>query len=461
MKKILMVVLACLAISLAYADELPNLPNPPQSDGLSQRDVSVFIDKYLLKDKAWKKVKDESGARALARKFREEHMVLQRHLDKLYVQRDFAGHTVYGKPAKLCASASWRLGDVEGQAIDAARADGGEIGLEQYPFYDDAQEVSRQIKDKDQWALSAIVSVEYDVAGLDFLGEQADDIYPDQTGSFTVMATDELRLYAMDGYTLDIESMNEDVFKVLTPTVETGKNGKAEVKLRGIKPGKAQMKVSVNYHSEYYKRDLREERLFDIHVGARTYEYMVDVTDDLKGRIQYTLSGRFSVWKDNGTKERKCSSSITTISWAPGLDSLVNVSRIEPRAGKNGIIEIVFGDFANPDMGARDVIGDVHSGVKEEAKDFLTIIQGGSVNPAPQYIPPMALTMPVEEGTFNYKLEANEKGELNLDEEPLFGVSPNMYVLTSSFGSIASKVKAGQTVFFTATATIREVSDEE
>lgn len=346
----------------------------------------------------------------------------------------------------------------EGMTLDGTGVEEAE-GIEVYPFYDDASYTSRLSKDDDQSVLSATVSVSYRPADLDFLGTQKGDILPDETGSFTVMATDLMHEYALDGYYLDVESLDSDILEVLSPTVVTGGDGKVDVKLKGINPGKAKLKVSVNYYSEYYKRELKAEQIFEVRIGARTFEYMVDVDDDLKGRIQYTLSGRFSVWQDGETGEWHCNSGTTNISWAPGLQTMESAARIVPGIGKNGVIEMVFGDFREG-MDVREVTGNIPVGVGEELNDAITFLMGGSVHKSSEYIPPMSLTMPVSEGTYNYKVEADENGDLNLDQEFEFGVSPNMYVLTSCAGAIYTKVQEGQTVFFTATATIREVDPE-
>lgn len=295
---------------------------------------------------------------------------------------------------------------------------------------------------------------------VDFLGEQTDDLPPDENGIFTVMATDKQQRFAMDGYELTLSSTDEEIFTVLTPTVMTGGNGKAAVKLHGVKPGKAQLKVSINYHSELYNMDLKAERLFDVRVGPRTYEYIIDVTDDLKARIEYTLSGQFSVWKNGETKEMECSSTVAFISWAPGLKRLPTTPHLDMSIGKSGIIQIVFVDATNPDIDPLEITGDMEAGTSELLSDIKTLAMGGSLKKSAEYEPPMGVAMPIQEGTFNFKITQGVGHEIQVSESRPFVVTPNIQKIISSFATMSEKADT-QSVFFQATATIREVDPEE
>lgn len=490
MRKTTLFIALCVACISAAAQGLPTLPNPPISDGVNLQDHDVFQKQYILKDKAWKqslhdftskKGMDETKMRVLAGNFKNDYLFSKRKFNEKYMTYDsFGGHRIYCEPAAALVDAMWDFNGQEGMTVDYEGLYES-LGMEDYKFFDVSRQTSsekksdfvvdntrkvkrhiRAITNEEQYLLTSLIDIDYRPADLDFLGEQTDPLAPRETGTYTVLCTDLMHSFAMDGYELTFESTNKNIFTVETPTVVTGGDGKAAVTLRGVRDGKAQLKVSVHYHSEPLEMSLDAEKLLDVQVGAETYEYMVDVSENLQGKIDYTVSGRFSVWRDKESVWQ-CSAETATISWAPGLDSLTNIAHLQT-GDINGCIEILFASNIGASFNVTDVLGDFEGAEKEAFRDLMTFIGGGSISAKTSYEPPMLLDLPIKEGTFNFSVECDAKGEFHLDDAldrpGVFLVAP-AFTKTMNTAMMASKVERGDLPYLRATATIRKVEEDE
>lgn len=480
-------ILAALALCFpAFADNLPNLPTPPVSDGVTVLDHNVFQQKYIMKDNAWKKSLDpkgggvmkESKMRAIGQRFKEEYLFGQRKFNEKYMVYDnFGGHTVYCEPAQALVDAMWDFGGQSGQTFDWTGVEES-LGVEEYKIHDVSRETSSEKKSdyskdskkenrhirakqsEEQYLLSTLISIDYRPADLDILGEQTQVINPDESGTYTAMVVDLLHKFAMPGYELSVESMNEDILKVLTDHVTTGEDGRAEISVRGEHPGKAKLKIGVHYHSDYLDMNLDAEGIFDVQVGADTYEYIVEVDDNIGFRYQYTVSGRFSVWMDPQTNEWQCSSNTAMYHWASGLDSLTTVCGMETRSPEGGIT-IIFGDFTNVDLTARELVGDAADMKTEDINTIYGMMAGG-VPMTPRRNQPFILVVPAEEGTFNFKITANSEGDFEMGEEGKFAITEKMNTRDADIAkAVIDMLEKGKEPYYIATATITKVDGEK
>lgn len=190
--------------------------------------------------------------------------------------------------------------------------------------------------------------------------------------------------------------------------------------------------------------------------GAQTYQYEVSVVDNLKTKIEYTVTGRFKVFKDE-RGSWTCSSEGNVIAWEPGLDSLKVDAYFKDGVMEKGI-DLVFGDLADPDVSDAKVIKDMATGVGQMVGGMMKAVKGRTPQSKVEYIPPMKIHLPVSEGNYTFRMGVNEKGLPEISKEKLleldFSVTANMEKLLSMAAFAPGKILKGDAPYISATAQI-------
>lgn len=193
-----------------------------------------------------------------------------------------------------------------------------------------------------------------------------------------------------------------------------------------------------------------------------TYEYTINVTDNLKARIEYTMKGRFTIVQD----ERHLfhvSSEGNTIEWEPGLDSLKVDPAFKDDDPQMGV-DLVFGVLAEEEENPAKVLGDMAKGVGQMVGGVMKMVSGRISEAKPEYVPPMLVHLPIKEGTFEFRLGFNEKGMPEMSKEKIraleFYISANMEKLLSMAPYAPAKILKGEAPYISGTATITVIENQ-
>jgi len=122
-------------------------------------------------------------------------------------------------------------------------------------------------------------------------------VYEGGTGTATLFLTDIQDRYCLDGYTLSAESADPGIFTVESPTVTTGMDGKATIRLHGVKEGKAELTVKIHLSEADSGSYVDAEKTVEIEVKpAEEWTYSFQIHDAyMEPADDYTLSGSFKV----------------------------------------------------------------------------------------------------------------------------------------------------------------------
>ena len=117
------------------------------------------------------------------------------------------------------------------------------------------------------------------------------------SGTMEILLTDLRNRWGIDGYTLKVTSMNTDVFTVDNPEVTTGSDGKATVRLRGVKKGEGRIRLYLYLAQPENNSYVEVEEYYDVEVlGPERWEYSIHVHDAItEPSHDYTLTGTFAV----------------------------------------------------------------------------------------------------------------------------------------------------------------------
>lgn len=122
-------------------------------------------------------------------------------------------------------------------------------------------------------------------------------VYEGYTGAMEIQLADVQDRWCIDGYTLKVTSMNTDIFTVEAPEITTGADGKAKIRLHGVKKGKGRIRFYLYIAQPENNCYVQVEEYYDVEVlEAEKWHYSLSVHDQftLPAR-DYILSGNFTV----------------------------------------------------------------------------------------------------------------------------------------------------------------------
>lgn len=127
--------------------------------------------------------------------------------------------------------------------------------------------------------------------------ETAVPVYKDCTGAVDITLTDTQDRWVIDGYTLKVTSMNTDIFTLEAEEVTTGADGKARIRIHGVKEGKGRLRVYMYLAQPENNCYVELEDYFDVEVlEPEKWTYDVAVHDEFTlPAHDYTMHGSFSV----------------------------------------------------------------------------------------------------------------------------------------------------------------------
>lgn len=122
-------------------------------------------------------------------------------------------------------------------------------------------------------------------------------VYKDCTGAVDITLTDTQDRWVIDGYTLKVTSMNTGIFTVETEEVSTGADGKARIRIHGVKEGKGRLRVYLYLAQPENNCYVEVEDYFDVEVlEPEKWTYDIAVHDEFTlPAHDYTMHGSFSV----------------------------------------------------------------------------------------------------------------------------------------------------------------------
>lgn len=122
-------------------------------------------------------------------------------------------------------------------------------------------------------------------------------VYKDCTGAVDITLTDTQDRWVIDGYTLKVTSMNTGIFTVEAEEVITGADGKARIRIHGVKEGKGRLRVYMYLAQPENNCYVEVEDYFDVEVlEAEKWTYDIAVHDEFTlPAHDYTMHGSFSV----------------------------------------------------------------------------------------------------------------------------------------------------------------------
>ena len=122
-------------------------------------------------------------------------------------------------------------------------------------------------------------------------------VYKDCTGAVDITLTDTQDRWVIDGYTLKVTSMNTGIFTVETEEVSTGADGKARIRIHGVKEGKGRLRVYMYLAQPENNCYVEVEDYFDVEVlEPEKWTYDIAVHDEFTlPAHDYTMHGSFSV----------------------------------------------------------------------------------------------------------------------------------------------------------------------
>ena len=127
--------------------------------------------------------------------------------------------------------------------------------------------------------------------------ETAVPVYKDCTGAMDITLTDTQDRWVIDGYTLKVTSMNTGIFTVEAEEVITGADGKARIRIHGVKEGKGRLRVYMYLAQPENNCYVEVEDYFDVEVlEPEKWTYDIAVHDEFTlPAHDYTMHGSFSV----------------------------------------------------------------------------------------------------------------------------------------------------------------------
>ena len=127
--------------------------------------------------------------------------------------------------------------------------------------------------------------------------ETAVPVYKDCTGAMDITLTDTQDRWVIDGYTLKVTSMNTEIFTVEAAEVTTDADGKARIRIHGVKEGKGRLRVYMYLAQPENNCYVEVEDYFDVEVlEAEKWTYDIVVHDEFTlPAHDYTMHGSFSV----------------------------------------------------------------------------------------------------------------------------------------------------------------------
>ena len=127
--------------------------------------------------------------------------------------------------------------------------------------------------------------------------ETAVPVYKGCTGAVDITLTDTQDRWVIDGYTLKVTSMNTGIFTVEAEEVITGANGKARIRVHGVKEGKGRLRVYMYLAQPENNCYVELEDYFDVEVlEPEKWTYDIAVHDEFTlPAHDYTMHGSFSV----------------------------------------------------------------------------------------------------------------------------------------------------------------------
>jgi len=122
-------------------------------------------------------------------------------------------------------------------------------------------------------------------------------VYEGCSGEIELLLTDTQNRYVLDGYTIEVSSDNPAVLSVESGKVTTDGEGKARIKVNGIKKGKAKVKVRIDLNEDRTNSHVNAEREIEVEVkDLGTWDYTINVHDAFSEPAHdYVLNGRFTV----------------------------------------------------------------------------------------------------------------------------------------------------------------------
>lgn len=122
-------------------------------------------------------------------------------------------------------------------------------------------------------------------------------VYEGYTGAVDIQLTDLQDRWCIDGYTFKVSSMNTGIFTVEGSEVTTGGDGKARIRLHGVKKGKGRLRVYLYLAQPENNAYVEVEEYFDVEVlEPEKWRFTLSVHDQFTLPAQdYTMHGGFSV----------------------------------------------------------------------------------------------------------------------------------------------------------------------
>ena len=127
--------------------------------------------------------------------------------------------------------------------------------------------------------------------------EETAPVYEGGVGAVEMLLTDTGDRWCIDGYTFKLTSMNTDIFTVEAATVTTGANGKARIRLHGVKAGHGRLRLYLYLAQPETGSYVQVEEYIDVEVKEPekwTYDISVHDSFSLPAR-DYSLHGDFEV----------------------------------------------------------------------------------------------------------------------------------------------------------------------
>jgi len=127
-------------------------------------------------------------------------------------------------------------------------------------------------------------------------------VYEGGTGAAELLLTDLQDRYCLDDYIIDVESSNPEIFTLPVSQVITGKNGRTDILIKGVKEGKAKLTAKIHLSDPDTGSYVDAEKTIEIEVKpAEEWKYSFNVHDAyMEPADDYVLTGSFKVIQTMG-----------------------------------------------------------------------------------------------------------------------------------------------------------------
>ena len=232
-------------------------------------------------------------------------------------------------------------------------------------------------------------------------------VYEGGTGALKVLLTDTRNRWCIDGYPFKLTSMNPEVFTVESTPVTTGADGKAFIRLQGVKAGKGRLRLYLYLAQPETNEYVQVEEYLDVEVlEPEKWTYDISVHDSFTlPPHDYTLSGGFAVM---GTLDESNQPLYRMIDFSEASKS--DGGTFDVKGGFNTAMDP--GDGFTLGFDLSGILGRAHEfefntlsgqSIAEIEQQALRYLRGGGTETTNSKNPISALMALLEEGSWSFK----------------------------------------------------------